>query len=124
LNVTRAEMAATGYCPSGRLFEAAACGTALLSDCWEGLELFLLPGQEILIANSTEDALAALDRPDDELTRIARAARERVLGEHTSTHRAQELLALLEDRPCGESFPPLETAHAFNRSPFPKSCYP
>ena len=124
LNVTRADMAALGYCPSGRLFEAAACGTALLSDSWEGLELFLRPGEEILIANNTEEALLALEFSDQEIARIARAGRERVLSEHTSAHRARELIALLENCPCGESFPLLETAPAFNPSPSPRSSCP
>jgi len=123
LNVTRAEMAACGYCPSGRLFEAAACGTALLSDSWEGLDQFLRPGEEILIANSTEETLSALEYSDEELTRIARAARERVLSEHTAAQRAQELIVLLEDHPCGESFPQPETAPAFNPSLSPRNSY-
>ncbi len=50
LNVTRHAMAAMGWCPSGRLFEAAACGTAILSDHWEGLDAFFEPGREILVA--------------------------------------------------------------------------
>lgn len=124
LNVTRGEMAAMGYCPSGRLFEAAACGTALLSDSWEGLEQFLRPDQEVIVANTTEDAVAALDRSDEELARIARAARERVLSEHTSAHRADELIALLEDQSCGGSFPRPETAPVFNPSPSPRSSSP
>ena len=48
LNVTRAAMARMGFCPSGRLFEAAACGTPILSDAWDGLEQFFIPGEEIL----------------------------------------------------------------------------
>jgi spore maturation protein CgeB len=124
LNVTRGDMACLGYCPSGRLFEAAACGTALLSDCWEGLEQFFRPGDEILVANSTEEALRALDLSDAELARIARAGRERVLSEHTSAHRAGELVSLLEDQTCGESFPPPETAPAFSPSPSPRSSCP
>jgi spore maturation protein CgeB len=124
LNVTRGDMATLGYCPSGRLFEAAACGTALLSDCWEGLEQFLRPGEEILLANSTEEALRALDLSDVELARIARAGRERVLSEHTSAHRAEELVSLLEDQTCGESFPPPETAAAFSPSPSPRNSCP
>jgi spore maturation protein CgeB len=121
LNVTRADMAAMGHCPSGRLFEAAACGTALLSDSWPGLADFFRPGAEILIANSTEDALAALEMSDAELARIGRAGRERVLSEHTSAHRAEELLSYLEQTICGASFPPPETVRAFNRSPSPRS---
>ena len=97
LNVTRAAMAAMGWCPSGRLFEAAACGVPLLSDRWEGLDAFLAPGAEILVAEGTADALAALDAGDAELDRIARAARERVLAEHSSARRAAELVRLLED---------------------------
>ena len=96
LNVTRRDMAAMGWAPSGRLFEAALCGCPVLSDDWEGLDAFFEPGTEILIAHGTGDALAALDLPDAELARIGEAARERVLSEHTSDHRAAELLALLE----------------------------
>lgn len=95
LNITRHAMAEMGWCPSGRLFEAAACGTPILSDTWEGLDRFLEPGREILIAQTTEDAVGALDLTDAELQRIARACRERVLGEHTSEHRARELEILL-----------------------------
>lgn len=96
LNVTRAAMARMGHCPSGRLFEAAACGVPILSDWWEGLDGFLEPDREILIARTTEDALAALDLPDAALARVARRARERVLAEHTAERRAGELVALLE----------------------------
>jgi spore maturation protein CgeB len=91
LNVTRGAMAATGYCPSGRLFEAAACGAPVLSDAWPGLEQFFEPGREILVARSSEEAAAAIERPDDDLRRIARRARERVLAEHTADRRAAEL---------------------------------
>jgi spore maturation protein CgeB len=96
LNVTRAAMARMGYCPSGRLFEAAACGAPILSDWWEGLDAFLEPGREILIAHTTEDALAALDVSDEALAAVARHARERVLAEHTADRRAGELVALLD----------------------------
>jgi len=95
LNVTRRDMAQMGYCPSGRLFEAAACGAPILTDVWEGLDLFLEPGREILTARSTGDALAALDLTDAELAAIARAGRERTLDQHTSEHRAGELVDLL-----------------------------
>jgi spore maturation protein CgeB len=91
LNVTRRPMAEMGYCPSGRLFEAAACGTPILSDWWEGLDGFLEPGAEVLIARTTEEAVSALGLPDEELARIARAARERALDEHSADRRALEL---------------------------------
>lgn len=95
LNVTRRDMAQMGYCPSGRLFEAAACGAPILSDLWEGLDLFFEPGREILTAATTEEALGALDLGDAELAAIARAGRERTLAAHTSDHRAGELLDYL-----------------------------
>lgn len=98
LNVTRQAMARMGWCPSGRLFEAAACGVPVLSDWWEGLDAFYRPGEEILIANSTEDAVAAINLSDAEIQGIARAARERTLEEHTSERRAQELETLLGAR--------------------------
>lgn len=98
LNVTRAAMARAGWCPSGRLFEAAACGTPVLSDRWEGLETFFIPGEEILIARNTQDAMAALDRSPEELRRIGWRARDRALSEHTAGHRAQTLLAALDAR--------------------------
>jgi len=97
LNVTRAAMANMGWCPSGRLFEAAACGAVILSDEWRGLDTFYRPGEEILLASSADETLAALDLDDASLARIGRAARERTLAEHTSDHRARHLVELLED---------------------------
>jgi spore maturation protein CgeB len=91
LNVTRRAMAEMGFCPSGRLFEAAACGAPLLSDDWEGLGEFYTPGAEILVARDGEDTLRAIDRSDDELAAMARNARTRTLDEHTAAHRAREL---------------------------------
>jgi spore maturation protein CgeB len=101
LNVTRQAMAEMGWCPSGRLFEAAACGTPILSDHWDGLDSFFRPGSEILVARSSDDAVAALDLTDVEIRRIAMAARERVLSEHTSLHRARRLIAALEQARAG-----------------------
>jgi spore maturation protein CgeB len=97
LNATRRAMAEMGYCPSGRLFEAAACGVPILSDTWAGLDEFFQPGTEILTAATTDDALAALALGDDERARIARAARERTLEEHTSARRAEELVRRVEE---------------------------
>ncbi|MDB6103351.1 MAG: hypothetical protein JWO52_3350 [Gammaproteobacteria bacterium] len=102
LNVTRADMAAMGFCPSGRLFEAAACGTPVLTDSWPGLDEFFAPGEEILVARSTDDAVAAIDSSGTALERIARAGRERTLAEHTSGRRARQLLDILGGaRQCG-----------------------
>ncbi|MDB5695512.1 MAG: hypothetical protein JWN21_1055 [Sphingomonas bacterium] len=96
LNVTRRDMAAMGWCPSGRLFEAAACGVPIVSDDWAGLDAFFTAGEEILLADRADEVLAALDLSDAELRRIAGAARARVMAEHSSAARAQELVALLE----------------------------
>jgi spore maturation protein CgeB len=96
LNVTREAMAALGWCPSGRLFEAAACGIPVISDVWDGFDFFFTRGSEILAAETTEDVLAALDRDHAELARVGRAARERTLEEHTSVRRAGDLIAAIE----------------------------
>ena len=96
MNVTRRAMKTMGYCPSGRLFEAAACGAPLLSDGWEGLDLFFEPGSEIIVARDSNEATAALGLGEAELGRIARRARERVLAEHTAEQRVQELEEALE----------------------------
>lgn len=95
LNVTRGAMASLGYCPSGRLFEAAACGAPIVSDRWEGIGTFFAPGAEILIAETAGDTLAALGLMDGELAAIAQAARERVLDEHSSARRAAELIEIV-----------------------------
>jgi spore maturation protein CgeB len=97
LSVTRRGMADMGHCPSGRLFEAAACGCPLLSDYWEGLESFYEPGREILIAREAGDVTAALELSDAELSRIASAARERTLSQYTSERRAADLEKALEE---------------------------
>lgn len=101
LNVTRAEMKATGWSPSVRLFEAAACGTPIVSDWWPGLDQLLAPGEEILLARDTDEMLRVIrDTPEEERLRIADRARTRVSTAHTCAQRAEELeqhaLALLE----------------------------
>src|SRR5204862_7592346 len=85
LNVTRAAMIAAGYSPSVRLFEAAACGTPIITDEWKGLETFFEPGAEILIARSSADTLRFLEEvPEAERRRIGNRARARVFAEHTA----------------------------------------
>jgi spore maturation protein CgeB len=102
LSVTREAMAAMGYCPSGRLFEAAACGTAVLSDWWPGLDTFFEPGEEILTARDAAEASAAIQADRAELARIGRNARERALACHTAEARARRFVSLLES-PCNEA---------------------
>ncbi len=98
LNVTRADMVAAGWSPSVRLFEAAACGTPIVSDRWAGLDRLFEPGREILILDETADVLACLrEMPEAERQAMARAARARVLKEHTAHHRALEVEAHVEE---------------------------
>ncbi len=92
LNVTRADMITAGFSPSVRLFEAAACATPIITDPWEGLETIFELGEEILIARSKEDVLNYLLRLSKaDRIEIGDRARERILKEHTSAHRAAEL---------------------------------
>jgi spore maturation protein CgeB len=94
LNITRADMVEAGYSPSVRLFEAAACGTPIISDLWEGLDTFFRPNREILIAQTAEESLQyLLDMTESERKQIADRARARVLIQHTARHRARELEA-------------------------------
>jgi spore maturation protein CgeB len=104
LNITRADMIAAGWSPSVRLFEAAACGTAIISDYWDGLEEFFTPGREILVARSTQEMQQILrDHSAREARAIGEAARQRVLAEHTAARRAADLESYLQsgtrDRP-------------------------
>ncbi len=105
LNITRAAMARYGFCPSGRLFEAGACGVPLLSDAWEGLDSFFQPGREILQVSTANDVVQALSLSDGELRGIAAAARERTLAEHTGDCRVREL-----ERICEAVLHPAESA--------------
>jgi spore maturation protein CgeB len=92
LNVTRREKIEAGHSPSVRLFEAAACGTPIITDEWRGLSTIFSPGHEVLIARSARDVIGYLcDLSDDERTAIGERARRRVLQSHTSAHRAIEL---------------------------------
>ena len=85
-------MIRAGYSPSVRLFEAAACGVPIISDAWDGLDTFFRIGQEIFVANSSEDVLAILHNiTEDERRRVADAARAKVLSTHTASRRAAEL---------------------------------
>ena len=96
LNVTRAPMAQMGFCPSGRLFEAAASGAAILSDWWEGLDEFFEPDRELLTAATTEEAIAAVDLPDADRLALGRRARERTLDCHTAARRALDFERIVE----------------------------
>jgi spore maturation protein CgeB len=96
LNVNRDSMASYGFSPPTRIFEAAGSAACLITDAWGGIETFLTPDREVLVAHDADDVvrhLQALD--DDKAKRIGEAARQRVLAEHTYEHRALQLQTLL-----------------------------
>ena len=92
LNVTRPAMRATGWSPSVRLFEAAACGVPIISDAWDGLDTLFEPDHEILIAHDGDDVVRYLrDLDDGERRAIGARACARVRSSHTAAHRAADL---------------------------------
>jgi spore maturation protein CgeB len=96
LNILRDNMAETGFSPATRIFEAAGAAGCLITDAWEGIDLFLAPGEEILVARDGADVaahLASLTR--DRARAIGEAARRRVLKEHTYARRGAEVDAIL-----------------------------
>ncbi|HZW11383.1 MAG TPA: glycosyltransferase [Phycisphaerales bacterium] len=92
LNISRESMASTGYSPATRLFEAAGARACIVTDAWEGIDQFLEPGEEVLVAHDAGDVveqLGALDRSTAEA--IGQRARRRVLAEHTYERRAAQV---------------------------------
>ncbi|CAN96945.1 hypothetical protein sce6776 [Sorangium cellulosum So ce56] len=101
LNVARDSMASVGFSPATRVFEAAGAAACLVTDAWEGIELFLEPGREVLVARSGDDVVEILRALTPERARaIGRAAKQRVLAGHTYAERARQVEALLA-RPDG-----------------------
>lgn len=99
LNINRSSMAATGYSPPTRIFEAAGAGACIITDRWAGIEEFLEPGREVLVAGSGAEVAGALEELDERRARsIGEAALERIRAEHTYEHRAVEVEAALEAR--------------------------
>jgi spore maturation protein CgeB len=97
LNINRASMARYGFSPPTRIFEAAGAGACLITDSWSGLEQFLEPGREVLVAENgaqVAELVGKLDR--DQARRIALAARKKVLTHHTYAHRARQVNELLQ----------------------------
>lgn len=98
LNITRADMVAAGYSPSVRLFEAAACGTPIISDYWAGLESFFTLGEELLVARTADDIVQFLQEiPDSERIALGARAKARVLAAHTAAARAAELERYIQE---------------------------
>ncbi len=96
LNVSRDSMAEVGFSPATRVFEAAGAGACLITDYWEGIEKFLEPGKEILVARTGAEVASRLaSLTPDRARAIGAAARQRCLAEHLYTHRAAEVNAQL-----------------------------
>jgi spore maturation protein CgeB len=107
MNITRADMIKAGYSPSVRLFEAAACGTPIISDHWDGIETIFEPGKEILIARSSSDILNYLNNiSEEDRKQIGEAARKKVLTHHTAAHRATELENYYNEALCQKQLHP------------------
>jgi spore maturation protein CgeB len=113
LNISRESMAQYGFCPATRVFEAAGAAACIVTDAWEGIDLFLEPGREVLVARSGEEVAALVESLDPRRAKsIGDAGRARVLAEHTYSRRATELENLLDGRERVGSVQrvPLETA--------------
>lgn len=99
LNVCRDSMARVGFSPATRVFEAAGASACLISDAWEGIELFLESDREVLVAKSGEEVAEHLQKLDEQTARrIGEAAMKRVLAEHTYARRAELVEAILTGR--------------------------
>jgi spore maturation protein CgeB len=99
LNISRDSMARFGFSPATRVFEAAGAGACLITDAWDGIEMFLEPGSEVLVATDGENVARLLSELTPERARaIGDAARRRILSEHTYSHRVLQLEQLLTAR--------------------------
>ena len=97
LNINRDSMARYGFSPPTRIFEAAGAGACIITDSWDGIEQFLAPGEEILVARDGAEVGALLEGLDPQRSRgIGAAARARVMAEHTYARRAAQVAAALD----------------------------
>ena len=102
LNINRDSMAAYGFSPPTRVFEAAGAGACVITDAWDGVEQFLQPGREILVARDGAEVAALLTELDPMQAKVVgEAARRRVLAAHTYAHRAR----LVDELLCGRALP-------------------
>ena len=101
LNVLRESIAENGWSPATRVFEAAGAGACLLSDDWAGIDEFLAPGTEVLVARDAAEVAAHLDTLTPDLAAaIGAAARRRMLAEHTYDRRAEQVERILDAQPA------------------------
>jgi len=99
LNISRDSMVRYGFSPATRVFEAAGAAACLVTDAWEGIDLFLEPGREVLVASSGDEVAALVaDLSPDRARNIGAAALARVLAEHTYAHRVQQVESILAVR--------------------------
>jgi spore maturation protein CgeB len=97
LNISRESMARYGFSPATRVFEAAGAGACLLTDAWVGIEMFLEPEREVLVARDGDEVAARLaELTPERAGRIGRAALRRILSEHTYAHRAAQVEAIID----------------------------
>lgn len=102
LNISRTSMAENGFSPATRVFEAAGAGACLITDYWEGIELFLQPDDEVLVARDGQDVVDIMAGLSQErAAEIGRRARARVLDAHTYDQRAEAVDALFKSRVAG-----------------------
>jgi len=97
LNVSRDSMARYGFSPATRVFEAAGAGACLITDAWEGIEVFFEPGKEILVASNGEEVSGIMLSLDStQAASVGMAAYRRALAEHTYAHRAEQVDSVLD----------------------------
>ena len=103
LNVARDSMANIGFSPATRVFEAAGAAACLITDAWEGIELFLTPGEEVLVARDGQDVADHVRNLNPERAReIGQAALRRILAEHTYAHRGEQVDGIFRDAFAGQ----------------------
>jgi spore maturation protein CgeB len=106
LNLTRQDMVRAGYSPSVRLFEAAACGTPIITDVWPGLDTVFTPTREILPVRTPEDVTSYLQMPEEQRLEVGERGRSRALRQHTAAVRAHQfesyVFASLETIACSK----------------------
>jgi spore maturation protein CgeB len=97
LNVSRESMARYGFSPPTRVFEAAGAGACLITDAWEGIDLFLEPDTEVLVARDGLEVAGHLERLTPEAARaMGERARRRIMDQHTYAQRAAQVESVLE----------------------------
>ena len=102
LNISRESMAAMGFSPATRVFEAAAAGACLITDAWEGIDHFFEPGEEVLVASDGQEVARLVQGLTPQRSHaVGQAARRRALRDHTYDDRARTVDQALQDLHTG-----------------------